>query len=709
MEGKRFSLKLQIVLVTSLLVVFLAGNAAFSILEMNGIRRDYQFILDELVVRSDIMQKLDGMLNHVMLSELQFDFALDIAYKETADESNGEILALLNELNSQAGSNSEQDKADLLELRKNFMALNKVLASINNKNIQKGLTEESGLRGEFRQAAHELEAVFDENSSDKLMIAYLMLRRHEKDYLLRLDKKYSERNGEAALTLRGLISDRYGTSGTTRAMLEKMDIYEKDFSSIVSINDELAGLYDQREMIFASLKDTLVSKREESQEELARELPRIENAVLRSITLTVAVSIIAIAIAAVLTVFLILGISRPMNLAHKSVEALARGDLTYRGSYRRHDEMGDIVRSIDTAAEALGDLMREVAVLAKTGKETSRTLAANSEQTQSAIVEIQANLTSIKDMGTDLQKISENTLDSSKKIDGGVTRLDALIDTLSSGIVETTAAIEEMIANISNVSDISGKKKDSVDEMLSIARESGEDIKKTSVLAEEISGLAQNIGEIIGVINGIASRTNLLAMNAAIEAAHAGDAGRGFAVVADEIRKLAESSGANASQIGQMLGNITDRIRTVAETSYSSTVSFDRIVEAIQSFTQSFSEIVSAMDEMSTGSAHVMEAAQSMRGELTEVADMTKEITGETGSIHGEADNLNGKVFNLTQGIEEIFLALNDITSGSQMVADSARDSRGQMEKLHDKIARFKTDSGEDGKEDFADVKPVEE
>ena len=693
MITKQFGLRIQIVLVTTLLVAFIAGSSAYNIVKANQMRKSYQNVMEGVVARKSYLLALDGELNRTLLLELEFSSNLDDRFHDMAMASYGEsrnILARLEEM--ELNSTGSGDLERVRSINNSLSRMGDLVLSIHDRTVTKGLTQDVGLRGAFRDAAHDLEAVIEEHSDDTMMVAYLMLRRHEKDYLLRLDKKYVGKNGDAVLELDRLIENRYGLSGISLSLRSTLEQYRTDFGKLIQINDELKELTNQRDTLLVDIDSQIDSFLEDVDNRQNLEFRFILENITRTRLLTLLVSGLAVLAALFMTLALVLRISRPMTLALESADCLARGDLTHEGSYRRNDEMGDIIGAINSASQALALLMRESVSVVREGRKTSEYLATGSEETQTAIVEIQANLSSLKDMGVTLSEISGKTLGATEKINGGVNQLDSMIDSLSSGIGETTSAIEQMIANIRNVSDISGKKESTITELLETARASGEDIRKTGVLTEEISGLAQEISKIIGVINGIAARTNLLAMNAAIEAAHAGDAGRGFAVVADEIRKLAESSGTNASQIGQMLGNITDRIAQVARSSQSSTAGFDRIVDAIQSFTYSFSEIVSSMDEMAAGSTHVLEASQNMKDELEAVSGMAGEISGETGAIHTESENMNGQILSLARGIEEISLALTDIMNSSRTVADSARDSREQMEKLHGKILHFRID-----------------
>ena len=696
MSKKRFGLRMQIISVTSLLVIFLAGNSIYNITKVIHLRNGYQFILESVSAKKNYLLELDTDLNRALFFESEFDKTLNGDYHDMAMaylEHAQILITRLDEL--EMNFFDSRDSEGLHNLRLEFGRMRDLVSATRDKTVRKGLTRNTGLQGSLHETALVLEDALNLYGTDRMMLEYLKLRRYEKSIIDHPVKEDVDLAHEAAGHLSSLIDGDFGPSARGTAMRGMVYRYLEEFEKMVTLTAELNDLYSKRETLLSNMESQLETKRMNVEDQLAEEIEIIRSAMVRNRYMTMAVSGLALFLAVIMTLLLVLRIREPMRLALESVEFLARGDLTHKGLYDMNDEMGDIVRGINTASEALGALMRATAAFAERGRESSVTLAMESEEMQTAVMEIQANLTSIKEMGGDLSTISGKTLNAAENISGGVNKLDTMIASLSSGIVETTGAIEQMIANIQNVSDISRKKGDTVNALLLQARENGKEIHTTSVLIEEIAGLAQGIGEIIQVINGIASRTNLLAMNAAIEAAHAGDAGRGFAVVADEIRKLAESSGKNASQIGQMLGNIIERIERVAQSSQSSTGNFEQIEDAIQSFTHSFTEIVNSMEEMTAGSSHVLDASQSMKEELAAVSDMSGVISQETGGIRSEAENMDDRIFNLTQGINEIFHALKDITASSQKVAESARMSMEEMNGLHDEIVRFKTDDGE--------------
>ncbi len=205
----------------------------------------------------------------------------------------------------------------------------------------------------------------------------------------------------------------------------------------------------------------------------------------------------------------------------------------------------------------------------------------------------------------------------------------------------------------------------------------------------DVAKQTDSILEITGVIDNIASQTNLLAMNAAIEAAHAGEAGKGFAVVADEIRKLAESSGQNSRAITELLERISQAIRNATDSSGETRNSFGQIQGEVDVMVNAFSEIASSMSEMSAGATQVLAAT----GELTQnVAG----VSDQTSFIHKSAKNIaegvkkSRDMTELTkQGVNEIAMGVKEIQESVIMLDSQSRKSEEDMKNLKSHMDQF--------------------
>ncbi|MCG8477630.1 MAG: methyl-accepting chemotaxis protein [Spirochaetales bacterium] len=275
--------------------------------------------------------------------------------------------------------------------------------------------------------------------------------------------------------------------------------------------------------------------------------------------------IISAAVVIVLVVFIGLigaGIIVPLNRTTDVLRDIAEGegDLTVSIATRTEDEIGALANHFNRFVGSLHEIVRTIKASIREAAGISQSLSTHSEESSSAVREISAGLTAISTQIGDLDRSIRGTFDAVEAIKGLIRNVVSDVDRQQHAVSASSSAIEEMAASIQSVGGVVRKKTQESDELTRRTRSGSGKLEATVELITNVQQAADTIIEAVTVINDIASQTSLLSMNAAIEAAHAGEAGRGFGVVAEEIRKLSDTSSENSEIISK---NISSVVKTI--------------------------------------------------------------------------------------------------------------------------------------------------
>ena len=362
--------------------------------------------------------------------------------------------------------------------------------------------------------------------------------------------------------------------------------------------------------------------------------------------------------------------------------ATGEADLTKRVKLLRRDEIGNLAINFNEFCTKLQQIVAEIKQSKQELETTGGALTVSTENTSNSIVEIIGNLDSIHHQISSQNTTVASTASAVDHIMKDISTLNGMITDQSAGIAEASSAVEQMIGSISSVTqsvDIMADSFSSLSQNASVGFAKQQDVNERILLIEKQS---QMLREANMAISSIASQTNLLAMNAAIEAAHAGEAGRGFSVVADEIRKLSETSSIQSKTISSQLKKIQGSIEEVVQASTDASSALTVMSDKIKETDGLMSQIKLAMEEQDTGSRQILESLRSMNESTQAVQGASQDIAYQNKAILQEVETLKTASNKMSQG-------MNDMASGAHKIRETGKDLGNISQNMKESIQKI--------------------
>jgi methyl-accepting chemotaxis protein len=365
-------------------------------------------------------------------------------------------------------------------------------------------------------------------------------------------------------------------------------------------------------------------------------------------------------------------------------------DFTYQMPVKQRDEIGIIIRSINGFIASLRTLVSRLKDAQSSLRSIGENLTGQSEESARANERIMEAASAIRGQTEDQSQSLERTTTVLQNASEGLGGLNALILDQNRAITASSVSVEEMTGAIGAVAVAMQEMKEQFASLVAVTDEGKkrqEDVDRQiqSILSQSQSLVGANL-----VIAQIAAKTNLLAMNAAIEAAHAGDAGRGFAVVADEIRNLAENSRSQSNTIKTELLDISKAVRDTAVISAKSQEAFRLVAEQISATDAFIARIDSAMEAQRRASAQIQEALDAINAAASRVQDTSSDMTAHMEEVKGEMDGLTHVVRAIQQGIVGMGESAREVNKAAETVLDLARDTHRNIQVMEETIGSFK-------------------
>lgn len=479
--------------------------------------------------------------------------------------------------------------------RSNMQEYQRGFQSLGLVRVEIGLDEKSGLRGELRNAVHEVEDIITKVDNTNLLASMLMLRRHEKDFFMRGSDEYLVKHRDEYGNFINLLNASTLEYAQKRSIRNQIDEYRNKFvTATTALQKEAATLESLREAVH-KVEPVLVDLRTRSDAILADRTSALK---MQSLLLKIVffiVLVVIVGIAGWIGSDTFKAILNPLRNLHNTVNEVTHGNFDARAKLTTKDELGDLGRAfddmLDDRLKALDDAVREnerlnnsiIDLLEAVAQLSDRDLtvkvpikedvtgpvadamnmmASETAKVLSQINRIAADVESValavREQGTKVTEVAgEERLVIMKTLDQ-LNEAARTMNDIATLAAQCNAIAEKASSNTSEALHTVNDTVAGMSEIREIISETEKRIKRLGERSQEITGIVE-------IINNIAERTHVLALNASMQAAVAGEAGRGFAVVADEVQRLAESSRNSTSQIGSLVSNIrTETAETMA-------------------------------------------------------------------------------------------------------------------------------------------------
>ena len=409
-------------------------------------------------------------------------------------------------------------------------------------------------------------------------------------------------------------------------------------------------------------------------------------------TIMFAITALVVVMIVVFVAFLRRSLLTPILQTSAALSVVSSGDLRVELEPKANDEVGQMFNDFNSTMKHLRHLIHTIQTSSQKLSSVGHNLAENMAETASTMHQMEGNISVVKNKSAvQASSVTQTTQTVSQIIDT-IKKVSDSIASQASSVTESSAAVEEMLANISSISLTLGKNDSMIHELASATTSGRETVAHATDVTRKINEASGGLMEASRIIQHIASQTNLLAMNAAIEAAHAGEAGQGFAVVADEIRKLAEESSTQGKAITSTLKTLSGDIASLTESTRTVEEKFTSIYELSERIMQVSTEMNHAMQEQNSGSQEVLAAIKDINIVTLEVKEGSDEMLEGSVAVAREMAHLNDLTSDITDSMNEMAAGAAQVNQTVQDVNKLTVANKESTRSLSEEIRVFKVE-----------------